>query len=334
MMKARWGMKRREFFNFLGAAIAVRSVAARAQSATPVIGFLNSTAPDLQAARLRAFRSGLSEVGYVEGRNLAIEYRWAENHFDRLPALAEDLVRRQVAVIVTGYNLAAAKAAQAATNSIPIVFASGVDPVKSGLVTSLNRPGGNITGVNILTNELVPKHVEVMHELVPSATTMAALVNPTNKDSAEAMSKDAKAAAGRIGVQLHLLNASNDADIAAAFVTLRQQTSGALIITPDSFFGSRNEVLATLALRDAVATISPFKDYAVAGGLVSYGGSSTEQGRQTGIYTGRILNGEKPADLPVLQTTKVELIINLKTAKALGLSVPLPLLGRAEEMIE
>jgi putative ABC transport system substrate-binding protein len=206
--------------------------------------------------------------------------------------------------------------------------------VKTGLVSTLNRPGGNITGVNILTNELVPKYVELLRELVPAATRIAALINPTNKESAESMSKDAKAAADRVGLQLHLLNASTDADIAAAFVALRQQQDSALIITPDSFFGSRNEVLATLALRDGVPTISPFRDYATAGGLMSYGGSATDQGRQAGVYTGRILSGEKPADLPVLQTTKVELIINLKTAKALGLNVPLPLLGRSEEMIE
>ena len=328
-------MRRRQFLKLVGSSAAAWPLAARAQQPTmPVIGFLNSASPDLQAARLRAFRSGLSETGYVEGRNVMIEYRWAENQFDRLPALATDLVRHRVAVIVTGYNLAAAKAAKSATNIIPIVFSSGADPVKAGLVVSLNRPGGNITGVNILTNELVPKHVELLHELVPSATTIAALINPTNKDSSEAMTKDASAAANRIGVKLHVLNASTDADIATAFVTLRQQQSGGLIITPNSFFGSRNEVIATLALRDAVPSISPFRDYALAGGLVSYGGSTTDQGRQAGIYTGRILNGEKPADLPVLQTTKVELIINLKTAKALGLVIPLPLLGRAEEMIE
>ncbi len=328
-------MRRREFVALLGGVAAAWPLVTRAQQpAVPTIGFLNSASSDLQAARLRAFRSGLSESGYVEGRNLAIEYRWADNQFDRLPALAQDLVRQKVAVIATGYNLAAAKAAKEATSTIPIVFASGVDPVKTGLVSSLNRPGGNITGVNILSNELVPKHVELLRELVPAATRIAALINPTNKEFAESMSRDAKAAADRVGLELDLLNASTDAEIAAAFATLRQRQDSALIITPDLFFGSRNEVLATLALRDGVPTISPFKDYAIAGGLLSYGGSATDQGRQAGIYTGRILSGEKPAELPILQTTKVELIINLKTAKVLGLNVPLPLLGRSEEMIE
>jgi ABC-type uncharacterized transport system substrate-binding protein len=328
-------MKRREFITLIGGAAAAWPLAARAQQpAMPVVGFLNSASPDLQQDRLRAFRQGLSETGYVEGRNVAIEYRWAENHFDRLPGLADDLVRRQVTVIATGYNLAAAKAAKVATAIIPIVFASGVDPVKAGLVASLNRPGGNITGVNILTNELVPKHAELLHELVPKATIIAALINPANRESAESMSKDLKVAANRMGVELRVLHASTDAEIATAFVTMRQQQVGALMITPDSFFGGRNEVLATLALRDAMPTISPFRDYAVAGGLMSYGGSATDQGRQAGIYTGRILNGERPADLPVLQTTKVELIINLKTAKALGVTLPLSLSGRADELIE
>jgi putative ABC transport system substrate-binding protein len=205
-----------------------------------------------------------------------------------------------VNVIATGYNLAAAQAAKAATTTIPIVFASGVDPVKTGLVASLNQPGGNITGVNVLANELVPKQLEVLRELVPAATTIAALINSTNKDSSENMSKDAQAAAEKIGVQLIVLHASTDAEIAAAFVTMRQQKAGALLIAPDSFFSSRNEVLATLALRDAVPTIGSFRSYATAGGLMSYGGSVTDQGRQVGVYAGRILNGERPGDLPVL----------------------------------
>jgi ABC-type uncharacterized transport system substrate-binding protein len=221
-----------------------------------------------------------------------------------------------------------------ATATIPIVFASGVDPVKTGLVASLNRPGGNITGVNVLADELIPKQVEVLHELVPAATTIAVLVNPTNKTSSEAISKYAQAAAERISVLLTVLHASTDAEIADAFVAMRQQKVGGLVIAPDSFFGSRNEVLATLALRDAVPTIGPFRGYAAAGGLMSYGGSVTDQVRQASNYTGRILNGERPGDLPVVQITKIELVINLKTAKALGLSVPLPLLGRSDEMIE
>ena len=329
-------MRRRDFIELIGTAgVAAWPFASRAQqSATPVIGFLNSASPDLLADRVRAFRRGLSEAGYVEDRNVAIEYRWAENTFDRLPDLARDLVRRNVSVIATGYNLAAAQAAKAATATIPIVFASGVDPVKAGLVASLNRPGGNITGVNVLANELIPKQVEVLHELIPAATTVAALLNPTNKDSSENISEDAQAAAKRIGVLLTVLHATTDAEIAAAFVAMRQQKIGGLVIAPDSFFGSRNEVLATLALRDSVPTIGSFRGYAAAGGLMSYGGSVTDQVRQVGIYTGRILNGERPGDLPVLQITKIELVINLRTAKALGLTVPLPLLGRTDEMIE
>src|SRR5262249_37415010 len=219
--------------------------------------------------------------------------------------LARDLVRRKVNVITTGYNLAAAQAAKAATATIPVVFTSGVDPVRTGLVASLNRPGGNLTGVSILANELIAKQVEVLHELVPAATTVAALVNPTNKDSSENISKDAQLAAERIGVQLTVLHASTDAEIAAAFVAMRQHKVGALMIAPDSFFSGRNEVLSTLALRDAVPTIGAFRGYAVAGGLMSYGGSVTDQGRQAGVYTGRILNGERPGDLPILQITRI-----------------------------
>jgi len=327
---------RRHFIELVGGAgVAAWPFASLAQqSATPVIGFLNSASPDLLADRVRAFRRGLGEAGYVEDRNVVIEYRWAENNFSQLPDLARDLVRRNVSVIATGYNLAAAQAAKAATATIPIVFASGVDPVKTGLVASLNRPGGNITGVNVLADDLIPKQVEVLHELAPAATTIAALVNPTNEASSETISKDAQAAAERIGVLLTVLHASTDAEIAAAFVAMRQQKVGGLVIAPDSFFGSRNEVLATLALRDAVPTIGSFRPYAAAGGLMSYGSSVTDQVRQVGIYTGRILNGEQPGDLPVLQVTKIELVINLKTAKALGLTVPLPLLGRSDEMIE
>jgi putative tryptophan/tyrosine transport system substrate-binding protein len=327
------GVKRREFITLLGGA-AVWPLTARAQTSKPVVGFLNSASPDLQPDRMRAFLQGLSGAGYVEGQNVQIEYRWAKNQFDRLPVLADELVRRQVDVIVTGYNVAAAKAAKTATKNIPIVFTSGVDPVRAGLVASLNQPGGNITGVNILTNELVPKHVELLHELVSGAKDIGLLVNPTNVGSAEAMSKDAKTASDKIGVQLHVLHASKMEDFEKAFGDLRRLQTSTLIITPDSLYGSHNEMLATLALRQAVATISPFRDYAVAGGLMSYGGSVIDQGRQAGIYTARILNGEKPENLPVLQTTKVELTINLKTAKALGVKIPLPLLGRADEMIE
>jgi ABC-type uncharacterized transport system substrate-binding protein len=331
-------MHRRGFITLLGAAAASSNLwplASRAQQpAKPVVGFLNSASPDVQPDRLRAFRQGLSENGYEEDRNVAIEYRWAEDHFDRLPGLADDLVRRQVAVIVTGYNFAAAQAAKAATATIPIVFASGVDPVKTGLVSSLSRPGGNITGVNILTNELVPKHLEVLHEVVPAAKVIGALVNPANRQSADAMSQDAQAAADRIGLKLHIVNVTSEADFENAFATLRQVGAEALTITPDSLFSSRSSQLAALALRYAMPTISPFHAYAVAGGLMSYGGSTTDQGHQVGVYAARILKGDKPSDLPVMQTTKVELTINLKTAKTLGLTVPLPLSGRADEVIE
>ncbi len=329
-------MRRRDLIKVIGGAgFAAWPVASRAQPSTaPVVGFLNSATPDPLAPRVRAFRHGLSDAGYVEGRNVAIEYRWAEYRFDRLPDLARDLVRHNVNVIVTGYNLAAAQAAKAATDTIPIVFISGVDPVRTGLVASLNQPGSNVTGVSILANELIPKQIEVLHELVPKATTIAALLNPANKDSSQNMSEYAQTAAKQIGVQLSVLYANNDAEIAAAFVSIQQQKIGALMIAPDAFFDNRNEVLATLALRDAVPTIGSFRSYAAAGGLMSYGGSVADQGRQVGIYTGRILNGERPRDLPVVLITKIELAINLRTAKALGLTIPLPLLGRTDEVIE
>lgn len=327
-------MKRRTFIQGI-AASTVRPLSAFAQEqALPIIGFLNSASPDVQPERLQAFLQGLHETGYDEGRNVTIAYRWADGHFERLPGLADDLVHRQAAVIVTGYNLAAAKAAKSATANIPIVFASGVDPVKSGLVTSLDRPGGNVTGVNILTNELVPKHVEVLHNLVPAAKVIAALINPTNPESAESMSQDAQAAADRLGLQMRIVHAASESDFDGVFTVLHRADVDALLITPDSFFNSWNTELATLALRNSVPSVSPFRAYAAAGGLASYGGSTKDQSRQVGIYTGRILKGEKPGELPVFQATNVELTINLKTAKTLGLTVPLTLLGRADELIE
>ncbi len=326
-------MRRREFITLLGGAAATWPLAARAQQPTmPVIGFLNSTS-DASGQAVAEFHRGLSETGYVEGRNVAVEYRWAEGQYDRLPALAADLVRRQPAVIVTTGGIPSALAAKAATTAIPIVFTIGADPVEVGLVASLNRPGGNITGVSILNVELAPKRLELLHELLPAATDMALLVNPSNPN-AEIQSRDLEAAARTLGLELHVLHARAEGDFEPALAALAQMRAGALLIGPDTFFVSRFAQLAALALRHAVPTISQYREFAVAGGLMGYGGSLYEPVRLAGLYAGRILKGEKPAELPVQQSTKVELVINLKTAKALGLTVPLALLTRADEVIE
>jgi putative ABC transport system substrate-binding protein len=282
---------------------------------------------------LRAFHQALKETGYVEGQNVEVEYRWAEGQNNRLPMLAAELARRQVAVIAAS-GTAAALAAKAATSTIPIVFGVAVDPVKVGLVASLNRPGGNLTGIASLNVEVGPKRLELLHEVVPSATSMALLVNPTNPSMAEPFSRALQAAAGVLGLQLHVLHASSEREIEAAFETLVKLRAGGLVIMPDQLFLARSEQLAALTVRHALPAVHLFREFAAAGGLMSYGSDETEYYRMIGTYIGRILKGEKPSDLPVQQATKVELIINLKTARALGLSVPLPLVGRADEVIE
>ena len=325
---------RRNFITLLGSAAAIYPLAARAQqSAMPVIGFLGSESSDLFVSRLPAFRQGLGETGYVEGQNLAIEYRWAEGQNDRLPALAIDLVRHQVTVIVVN-GVPGTRAAKAATTTIPIVSMTGSDLVQLGLVASLNRPGSNLTGVTTLGAEVGPKRLELLHEMVPTATVIAALINPTNPTLAATESRDLQAAARTLGLRLDVLNASTERDFDTAFSTLGRLRAGGFVIGSDIFFSARSEQLGALTVRHAVPTIFQHREFATAGGLMSYGGSVTDQYRQVGVYTGRILKGEKPADLPIQQSTKVELIINLKTAKTLGLTIPLPLLGLADEVIE
>jgi putative ABC transport system substrate-binding protein len=296
----------------------------------PVIGFLNSRSPDPQ--QVAAFREGLKEAGYIEGQNVVIEYRFAENQYDRLPALAADLVRRRVALIYG--NAIAAQAAKKATSTIPIVFSGGVDPVEAGLVPSLNRPGGNITGVTILDVELGPKRLELLHELAPTTGIVAALVNPSDPARAETTAKLLQTAARTLGLQLHIAHASTDAELDTVFASLTKLRAGGLVIGGEPFFNTRVKQLAALSNRYAVPTVYQLPEFTAAGGLASYGGDLPNAFRLAGVYSGRILKGENPADLPVQQATKVELILNLKTARALGLTVPLTLLGRADEVIE
>jgi len=325
-------MRRREFVTLLGGAVATWPLAARAQQpALPVIGFLNAASSDGYAHYVAGFRQGLAEAGYIESQNVAIEYRWAEGQYERLPALAADLVHRQVAVIVA--NTPAAMVASAVTTTIPIVFSSAIDPVKAGLVASLNRPGGNITGVANFDDVLGAKRLELLRELVPKAEMIGLLINPNNPN-AETIASRLQEAARTLGQQIRILNASTEGEVDAAFATLGELRIGAILVASDPFFVSRRDQIVALAARQALPAIYQFREFPVGGGLMSYGASLADAYRQLGVYTGKILKGAKPAELPFQQVVKVEMIINLKTAKALGLTVPLSLLGRADEVIE
>lgn len=300
----------------------------------PVVGYLGSETREKFGIRVTAFLQGLGATGYDDGRNVKIEYRWAGGQHDRLPALAAELVRSRVAVIVTPGSVIAARAAKAATGAIPIVFEVGVDPVGAGLVKSMNRPEGNITGITSLNAHVAPKRVELMHELLPKAKRFAVLVNPSNQENLDMTVKGSDGPASALGLQLHYLNASTEREIESTFERLRQLEVGGLIVAADIFFNSRVQQFAALALKHGVPAVHSVSDFATAGGLVSYGGNIRDSHKEAGIYTGRILKGEKPANLPVQQVTKVELTINLRTAKALGIGVPNTLIGRADEVIE
>ena len=328
-------MKRREFIALLGGTAAWLPFPARGQQpAVPLVGYLGAESPLLFASRLQAFHAGLATAGFSEGRNVAITYRWAEGHNDRLPALAAELVRDQVSVIASPGSLAAALAAKTATAAIPIVFETGADPIGTGLVTSLRRPAGNVTGVTSLNAAVGAKRLELLRELAPSARAFALLVNPANPKNAEATTTDLKAAAGTLGCDLQVLHAATEGELDGAFAALAKSQTGGLVIANETFFANRSEQLAALARRHGVPAVHQSREFAAAGGLVSYGGSVTESHGQAGIYVGRILKGEQPGELPVVQVTKVEMVINMKTAKAFGITVPLSLLGRADQVIE
>jgi ABC-type uncharacterized transport system substrate-binding protein len=324
-------VKRREFITLLGGA-AAWPFAARAQQATPVVGFLNGASPDGYAPYVAAFRQGLNEAGYVDGQNVTIEYRWAEGHYDRLPALAADLIQRKVTVIAATTS-PAARAAKTATSTVPIVFTTGDDPIKLGLVASLNRPGGNVTGVSNLLVELGSKQLGLLREVAPGTTTIAVLTNP-NFPGTERQLRDVEAAALVLGLKLMVLRASSDREIETAFAIMARQGGVALLVGVDPFFLERRDHVVSLAARHAIPAIYPVREFAVAGGLMSYGSDFADSYRQAGIYTGRIVRGEKPADLPVQRSTKFEFVINFKTAKALGLAVPNSMQLLADEVIE
>jgi putative ABC transport system substrate-binding protein len=325
-------VKRREFITLVGGAAVAWPLTARAQQSAPIIGFLNSASPAAFAHFVAAFRRGLNETGYVEGQNVAIEYRWAQSQLDRLPGMASDLVRSQVAVIAATGSPAVAHAAKAATTSIPIVFLTG-DPVRDGLVASLNRPGGNATGMGLFADVLAAKRLELLRELVPNSAVVGLLVDPGSPEATPQLS-DAEAAARAIGQQIAVLSAGSEAEIDRAFVTLAEQRVGTLLVLGSAFFTSQRDKIVALAAQYRLPAIYEWREFSTAGGLISYGTSLADAYRQVGVYAGRILKGEKPADLPVLQPTKFELVINLKTAKSLGLTVPNKLIALADEVIE
>jgi ABC-type uncharacterized transport system substrate-binding protein len=327
-------MRRREFITLVGGAAGIWPMAAHSKPSIPTIGLLGSESSDLWASRMLAFHQGLGETGYVDGKNVTIEYRWAKGNNDRLPALAADLVQHQVSVIAAPGSTPAALAAKAATSTIPVIFWIGGDPVELGLVTSLNRPEGNLTGLTTLNHALVAKRMELLHEAAPRTRSVAVLVNPTSPTLTKTTIEDAQGAARSLGLELHILYASTEADLEEAFAKMIRLQAGGLVVGTDAFFSGRLEQLAALSIRNAVPTVYQFREFAAVGGLMGYGGSLAEAFRGTGVYSGRILKGDKTGDLPVQQVTKLELYINLKTAKALGLDFPLPLIGRADEVVE
>jgi putative ABC transport system substrate-binding protein len=326
-------MRRRDFIKGIAGSAIAWPVAARTQQAMPLIGFINGASAQTFARPLAAFLKGLGEAGYTDGRNVTIEYRWAEGHYDRMPEIVADLIHKRVSVIAAT-STPAALAAKAAATTIPVVFEMGADPVKLGVVASLSRPGGNVTGSTQLTQDTAPKLLELLHELLPTAHVIALLVNPNDPAIAEVSTKAMRAAANSLGLELQIVAASSEGDFEGVFAKLNELRVGALVITAEELFTSHSEQLAALATRNRIPAVYKGREFAAAGGLISYGSDIAESYRLTGIYAGRVLKGEKPADLPVVQATKIQLYVNLKTAKALGITIPLPLSGRADEVIE